>query len=198
MLGFWQCSRQMSKPTPTITRTKAQWIGSSGGHALTKVDFKTFLPAAYKDDGEGQVVGMAPEQLLFEIIRDSEHQQRNREKMVRQPLLDKAAAAKAQDMAARDYFAHTSPAGVSANQNVRNSGYPLPDWYVQNGNNVESLSIGGNTLEQIANGWYKSDKHRPHVYAEDKFFAVQLCIGIGKATAKDGRVLFVFISCPCP
>lgn len=157
--------------------------------------YKTYAPSV---KNETRVEHPNPTELLFRIIRDSPYQLRNPESMIRNPLLDEAAERKAHDLAINNYFAHTSPAGVSANQNVRATGYVLPDRYPVAANNVESLSIGGKTLAEIAQGWYTSNKHRPHVYAENDFYRNQTCIGVGTAIAQDGRVIFVFISAPCP
>lgn len=160
---------------------------------VSQLSYTTYLPSVKKEDKASD-----PTELLFQLIRDSQHQQRNAEVMQRHLLLDIAANRKAQDLAQRDYFAHTSPDGITANQNVAKVGYSLPDYYFKVSNCVESLSIGGSTLQQVADGWYKSDKHRPHVYAEDDFYRKQNCIGVGSAVAKDGRMIFVFISAPCP
>jgi len=139
------------------------------------------------------------EDKLFRLIRDSDIQQRDRSKMVRHPLLDQAAQRKANDMAAKHYFAHTSPSGVSANQNVRTTGYRLPEWYPLNGNNVESLFIGSDLPEDAAGAWLDSDHHRPHVYAEDNFFRNQNCIGTAYAPfpGEEHRGYWVYLSAPC-
>jgi hypothetical protein len=76
-------------------------------------------------------------------------------------------------------------------------GYKLPDWWKVKGNNVESIAVGGSKPENIAISWLNSSGHRKHVFAEDKFYKDQLCAGIGRSKAKDGRLLTVFISAPC-
>lgn len=117
--------------------------------------------------------------------------------MVRHPLLDLAAQKKADDMAEKDYFAHTSPEGITANQNIASVGYKLPDYYFKKPNACESLSIGGHTPEDNAIGWLNSPKHRPHVYGENNFYREQECIGIGKSISRGGRNIYVFLSAPC-
>jgi hypothetical protein len=103
-------------------------------------------------------------------------------------------------MAARNYFSHTSPDGVSANQNVRNSGYELPSFYPENGNQLESLAVGPDytKAKHVVQAWYDSPHHKDHVYGKNDFFRTQTCIGIGQALSpEDKKLYFVFISCPC-
>lgn len=141
-----------------------------------------------------------PLDTLHRIIRDSPNQRRDRLAMARHVFLDQAAQQKAHDMATKGYIAHTSPSGVSANQNVRNTGYRLPDWYPNNGNNVESLYYGPNNPKDIAAAWLASDRHRAHVYGENDFFRGQTCIGVGYAPAPGEEDIgyCVYITAPCP
>lgn len=137
---------------------------------------------------------------LFEMIRDSPDQQRNKSLMVRHLLLDTAAQQKVNDMAKNKYFAHTSPSGITANQNVRSTGYLLPEFYPVEGNSVESLYIGTDEPKDVAAAWLASDHHRPHVYGQDAFFRDQSCIGVGFSPVpkEEHRGYWVFISAPCP
>lgn len=154
---------------------------------------KIFLSSIKNQSG---VSGLSSdEDLLFTLIKNSPYQQRKQ--FTRHPLLDKAAQIKADDMAQKNYFAHIAPDGIGPNDIIRSVGYVLPIHYLAGKNNCESLSIGGSSPQEIAEGWYKSDRHRPHVYAEDKFYREQGCIGIGSAIAQDGRIMYVFFSAPC-
>lgn len=108
-----------------------------------------------------------------------------------------AAQDKAMDMLLRRYFGHTSPTGVSANQNVRNHGYILPNHYGVNDNNVESIALNYRTAEAVIGAWLSGDLHRRHVTASHPFFAEQVYIGIGVAWGEgDSGVYVVFISAP--
>lgn len=168
----------------------------------SKLSKKTYMP--YIENSkipeypvEGQDDGSVD--ALYQTIRDSPDQQRNREAMGLHLLLEQAAQQKANDMARLGYFGHTSPSGVSANQNVRNTGYRLPEWYPVDGNNVESLYIGTDKPKDAAAAWFASDHHRPHVYGQDAFFRDQNCIGVGYAPfpKEEHRGYWVFISAPC-
>jgi hypothetical protein len=153
---------------------------------------KIFLPFVVKEDSLKDEF----EVQLFDLIYQSSYQRRTA--MHQHPLLWLAAQKKADDMAEKNYFGHTSPSGFTANELVRSVGYKLPDWYRAKGNNVESISIGGGKPENVAIGWLNSPGHRKHVFAEDKFYKDQLCIGIGRSIAQDKRMLTVFLSAPCP
>lgn len=159
---------------------------------------KTYLPNIKGESQEEEPSGQnSDEDLMFWLLLSSPDQKRIR--MERNVLLDLAAAIKAQEMAEKNYFSHTSPEGITANQNVRSVGFVLPDYYPVKGNNVESLSIGGNSLQSVVNGWFGSPKHRPHVFGENNFYLNQNCVGIGKAINRtDSRQIYVFISAPCP
>lgn len=154
---------------------------------------KIFIPSIKKESGG--VSGQSDRDILLYLIVDSSYQQRT--KMYHNKLLSLAAQRKADEMSSLDYFGHTSPAGVTANENVRSAGYSLPDFYPVKGNNVESLSIGGTRMEEIVEGWYSSSKHKGHVFGLLDFYKSQECAGIGLSVAKDGRTLAVFLSAPC-
>lgn len=136
---------------------------------------------------------------LFFLIVNSSLQQRL--KIVRDPLLDLAAENKANDLADKDYFSHTSPDGVTANENVRSTGYILPDWYPVKSNNVESLALVNSNPKDLAqetlNMWTSSPLHRAHVFGEVETFRKQECGGVGKARTVYGGYVMVFISAPC-
>jgi uncharacterized protein YkwD len=163
--------------------------------AGSKLTEKLYLPDIEKD----RVTDIQTVQdILFRLIRDSPYQQRNVEAMVRHSLLDQAAHAKAADMAQKKYFSHTSLEGVTANENVRKTGYFLPDWYPVKGNNVESLYLGFTNPDEAVKSWYKSDFHRVHVFGEAEFFRNQNCVGIGVAKVSgEDRYYYVFISAVC-
>lgn len=138
---------------------------------------------------------------LFSKIRVSKLQGRTR--MVVDSLLAEAAQNKADDMVVRHYFSHTSPDGISANQNIRNTGYILPDWYPVDSNNCESLAwINGNDpgktlIQTTIDLWANSPAHVDHVFGRTDFYKGQECIGVGKAVTDTGKTIFTFLSAPC-
>lgn len=86
------------------------------------------------------------------------------------PLLEEAAALKAQDMAAKGYFDHTSPEGVTPWFWLEKVGYRFSGA-------GENLAINFSDSAQIENAWMNSPTHRANVL--DKRFSE-----IGIATAK--------------
>ncbi len=86
------------------------------------------------------------------------------------PLLARAAQMKAEDMAKRGYFAHTSPAGVTPWHWFGEAGYR----YLRAG---ENLAVNFVDSEDVIRAWMDSPKHRENIengkYTE---------IGIGTAT----------------
>ena len=72
------------------------------------------------------------------------------------PLLDAAAQAKANDMVANNYFAHTSPAGLTPWY-----------WFAQVGYNFdyagENLAVNFSDSEDVTNAWMNSPEHRANI-----------------------------------
>lgn len=136
---------------------------------------------------------------VADMLINSDWQQRPR--IICHPLLVLAAQNKADEMAVRDYLSHTNPDGVTANENVRLSGYRLPDWYELKGNNVESWAFGYDTVERAIAGLLKSPTHRNHIAGESNFYRSQECFGVGvtrKHIDQPYSNLFVIVTAHCP
>ncbi|MFD0417726.1 CAP domain-containing protein [Streptomyces sp. NPDC127108] len=67
-----------------------------------------------------------------------------------------AAMAHAKDMAARNYYDHTSPEGVSAGDRMRKAGYPTGAW----GENIHKGPKGPKTAMR---DWMRSSGHRKNI-----------------------------------
>lgn len=134
-------------------------------------------------------------QRMSNIFSQADWQQR--EQMICHPKLVEAAQDKAVDMATRNYFAHISPDGVNANENVERHGYDLP--YSPQSNNVESLAVGYPTVETAFAGLLASEKHFPHITASTDFYREQRCYGVGFAYNGYTEWLFYYVvlSAPC-
>ena len=118
--------------------------------------------------------------------------------MTRHSLLDLAAQNKAEDMVKSGYFGHTSPEGLSANENIVLAGYQIPDYYSIKGNNGESIYKGniGEPVDRPATAWYESLGHRVHVYGLNNFYSDQEYIGIGWSESEGSLAYVVFLSMP--
>jgi uncharacterized protein YkwD len=71
------------------------------------------------------------------------------------PRLTAAAQGHSDDMAARNYFSHTTPEGVTFDQRIKAAGYPLPG--------AENIAKGQRSAQQVMNSWMGSDGHRRNI-----------------------------------
>ena len=74
-------------------------------------------------------------------------------------------------MAARDYFSHTTPEGVTFDQRIKNAGYPP---------GAENIARGQRTAESVMSSWMGSEGHRRNI--ENCRLTT---IGVGLNTAAD-------------
>jgi uncharacterized protein YkwD len=72
------------------------------------------------------------------------------------PILDKAAELKAEDMIKTSYFAHNSPTGVSPWHWFDVAGYKFLDA-------GENLALRYSTSEDVVNAWIASPTHRANI-----------------------------------
>ncbi|HEX2923829.1 MAG TPA: CAP domain-containing protein [Chloroflexota bacterium] len=97
--------------------------------------------------------------------------------------LASAASGYAQDLAARNYFAHNSPEGSTPVERARQAGYEAYGWGgLYEG---ENLARGFSTAEGAMRGWMNSEGHRKNLlnpnYRE---------IGVGVAAASNGALVW--------
>ena len=123
-----------------------------------------------------------------------------RESVTCNSILAEVARARAEDMAAREYFGHTNPDGIGPNYLVTEAGYKLPDWYDNSldANNIESIAAGFETPNTAWDAWMNSQGHRTHLLGLQDFYAEQVIVGVGHAYAPDSRFkhYWVVISAP--
>ena len=87
------------------------------------------------------------------------------------PILNKAAEMKAEDMASKGYFAHTSPEGKTPWYWLAQVGYQ----YQYAG---ENLAINFNDSKDVTNAWMNSPTHRANI-VKDKYTEVGTGIATG-------------------
>lgn len=153
---------------------------------------KIYLPTIKKDDSPKNL--MYREDLYRLIFEDSLQQ---RDFMLEHVLLEMSAQIRADDMAEREYFSHTSPDGTTVNEVIRSTGYILPSYYPLKGNSCESIHMGNGSAKEVLEGWTNSFSHSNHIFGKIDFFRNQKCVGIGIAKSKLGRFYTVFISAQC-
>nr|WP_216217749.1 CAP domain-containing protein [Amycolatopsis aidingensis] len=66
-----------------------------------------------------------------------------------------AAQAHSEDMAARGYFSHTTPEGVTFDQRIRRAGYPKPG--------AENIAMGARSADKVMSMWMNSPGHRKNI-----------------------------------
>lgn len=96
--------------------------------------------------------------------------------------LQQSATARAEDLAAHQYFSHVGPQGQALDQFLRAAGYP----YEEAG---ENLAMGFADADAVVRAWMRSPSHRANVLAPDF-----RDIGIGIASgSRDGRAVVYIV-----
>ena len=142
---------------------------------------------------------------LFQMIRDSEHQQRA--EMHCHPLLQAACRQWISYMFSYQFFDHFHPVCESPNDLLRYLHYSLSPHYPTGpkANNVQSLLGGQVKVKDAYNGFLTSSPHYAHVFGRHEFYAQQTEIGIahlyidggvGGKLAGDHDAVTVFFSAP--
>jgi len=101
--------------------------------------------------------------------------------MVLDPIIQKVAEARAQDMGQRNYFSHVNPDGFAANYLLQQAGYQLPAWWGSSptANYVESIAAGSSDPSTIWNAWMASPPHKQDLLGQVSFFASETHYGVG-------------------
>lgn len=99
----------------------------------------------------------------------------------RSTLLDEAATLKAKDMAAKSYFSHDSPDGVTPWYWFKEVGYS----YAYAG---ENLAVHFSDSEDVVKAWMNSPGHRANILGNDY---QEIGIGTAKGTYKGSPTVFV-------
>lgn len=97
------------------------------------------------------------------------------------PLLAKAAEAKAKDMASKGYFAHTSPDGTTPWYWIINSGYVFD-------RAGENLAVNFYGSEDVVNAWMNSPSHKQNILSAG---FTEVGIGIAEGMYQGRSVVFV-------
>ncbi len=143
--------------------------------------FAALSLAAAPFQAAAQYVLSAEEALIADFMVNDPDQ--GRPEMHLDPILSQVARERAQDLAGRDYFAHTNPDGYAANYLVREAGYVLPAWWGTGDadNFIESIAAGyANPADTYAD-WMGSPGHRTHILALAPFYENQTSYGVGYA-----------------
>ena len=108
--------------------------------------------------GRHAVLGYATDMTISELLTDTNNRRlgNGESALALNGLLDNAAQAKANDMAAKDYWSHTSPSGQTPWTFISAAGYN----YSLAG---ENLAYGFATAADTVTGWMNSAEHRANI-----------------------------------
>lgn len=93
------------------------------------------------------------------------------------PVLENAAQMKANDMVTKNYFAHTSPDGLTPWHWFKKAGYSFS--YAG-----ENLAVGFSESEQVNNGWLNSPTHKANII-DEHFTEIGIATMNGTRKGKD-------------
>jgi uncharacterized protein YkwD len=141
------------------------------------LDKLVFLPLVIKSN----CLSNNQEQQIADLLTQDPNQQRI--SLTCHPILAAVAHQRAEDMATRGYFSHTTPEGFGPNYLVSQAGYVLPSFYstALDANNIESIAAGNSTASATWQQWMSSTPHRTHLLGLEEFYADQIEYGIGFA-----------------
>ncbi|MBG0832289.1 S8 family serine peptidase [Planomonospora sp. ID67723] len=131
-------------------------------------------PTPTGDSGSG--VGTAEEN---EVVRltNLERQKGGCAPLKHDPQLRKAAYGHSADMAAQNYFSHTSKDGRSFMDRIRGAGFTGGSGFAEN------IAWGQRTPAEVVNGWMNSSGHRANIMN-----CKYNLIGVGAAKNSQGRI----------
>lgn len=128
------------------------------------------------NNGGGNTTQTEEEKLL--VLINTFRAQNGQSALARNSKLDTAAVNHSRDMANRGYFSHNTPEGGTPDQRLTAAGYSFSWW----GENIYKSAPGDASAQSAFNSWVNSSGHRANMLSSN--FTQ---IGIGRATASDGR-----------
>jgi hypothetical protein len=99
-------------------------------------------------------------------------------RLIKDSRLMNMAQARAEDMVARQYFAHEDPDEKWPNFHVRKHAYKLPENYPNDSNWVESIAAGYTSPYAALQGLHQSPAHHDHVVGSN-FWRTHNIFGVG-------------------
>lgn len=123
----------------------------------------------------GLSADVSTQQLL--ILTNQQRQNSNLGALTDNSELDQAAANKAADMFAKDYWAHNAPDGATPWTFIKATGYN----YVYAG---ENLARGFNSASDVVNAWMNSPEHRQNILSPN-YQNVGFAVATGKLSGED-------------
>ena len=142
-------------PTTSSTTTTAPTTASTAPSSTTTTAAPTTQATAPSTAAPGPSGGDGAIQQQILDLTNAERAKANCGALTLQPALNAAADAHSEDMAANDYFSHTSQNGASPSDRARAAGY--------NGGVGENIAAGYPDAASVMNGWMNSPGHRANI-----------------------------------
>lgn len=131
--------------------------------------FTFLLPVVSRLNISGGIAAVLP--AVLSILTNEEREAENLPTLVINPILNQAAEMKAQDMASKGYFAHTSPEGKNPWYWLEQAGYE----YQYAG---ENLAVNFNDSKDVTEAWMQSPTHRANI-VKNKYTEVGTGVAAG-------------------
>lgn len=153
-------STSSSAPPPSPSSSSA--APSTSAPAPTKTSAKpsttTTRPPSSSSPPSTSPSGTKADQYAAEVVRlaNVERAKNGCGPLSDDPKLKTAALGHSKDMAARDYFSHTSPEGGSAGDRITAAGYSWSTW-------GENIARGQQTPESVMEAWMNSPGHKANI-----------------------------------
>jgi len=179
-LAFWPCPENNFRPIFIQKRLLALYVLLFLGLKLIIFPFYLLLP---QTSFFADVISSTLVQLT-----NQERQAIGLNSLKVNPILTQAAYAKAQDMIAKDYFAHTSPQGVSPWYWFKAFGY---NYQVAG----ENLAIGFVESEEVNRAWKNSASHRQNLL-NSSYKEIGIAVVTGNFQGKETTLVVQFFGTP--
>ncbi|MCL5411394.1 MAG: CAP domain-containing protein [Patescibacteria group bacterium] len=140
--------------------------------------------------GSPQVLGFATDIKVEELISltNKEREKNGLPSLKESPVLDAAAAQKAQDMFKKDYWAHIAPDGTTPWVFFKNNSYV----YSYAG---ENLARDFYTSSAVVAAWMKSSSHRENI-VNSRYEEIGMAVVDGKLGGEDTTLVVQFFGTP--
>ncbi len=141
--------------------------------------FTFLIPIITRINMEGGMAAVLPG--VLSAFTNDERQSQNLQTLKVNPLLNKAAEMKANDMATNGYFAHTSPEGKTPWYWLEKVGYK----YQYAG---ENLAVNFSDSKDVTSAWMKSPTHKANIVKENY---TEIGTGVASGMYEGEKTIFV-------
>ena len=141
--------------------------------------FTFLIPTLTRINMTGGMAAVLP--AILSNLTNEERESQNLSTLTTNPILNKAAEMKAEDMATKGYFAHTSPEGKTPWYWLSQVGYE----YQYAG---ENLAINFSDSKDVTNAWMTSPSHKANIVKENY---TEIGTGIATGVYEGRETIFV-------